>query len=64
LHEFRSYADWQHIPVIIHTALTPAKTAPAAGVLQRDVGVQIILYKPQTPLKLLVRSVATALEQQ
>lgn len=55
LHEFRSYGEWQHIPVVIHTMIPAASLADSAGVLRRDLGVRVILYKPQTTLHDLVR---------
>ncbi|HSX33956.1 MAG TPA: response regulator [Candidatus Saccharimonadales bacterium] len=62
LHELRSYPDWQHIPVVVHTALPAARLAPVAEVLQRDLGVETILYKPQTSLQSLLQAAADALQ--
>src|SRR5262245_28230032 len=39
LHEFRSYAEWQAIPVVVHTDLPPSRTAFASAALQEDLGV-------------------------
>jgi len=64
LHEFRSYIDWQHIPVLVHTALTPARILPAMDALQRDLGVVTILYKPQTSLQILLHALAETLGAQ
>jgi len=50
LHEFRSYPDWQQIPVIINTALPPARMQALAAALQSDFGIETILYKPATTL--------------
>lgn len=55
LHEFRSYSEWLHIPVVINTALTPFHMLPAKEPLKRDLGVTEVLYKPQTTLQDLVR---------
>jgi DNA-binding response OmpR family regulator len=55
LHEFRSYAEWIKIPVILNTALTSAQIEPVIGALQRDLGIREILYKPRTTLHDLVR---------
>jgi CheY-like chemotaxis protein len=55
LHEFRSYAEWQNIPVILNTYLTPAALAKAHAALERDLGVRVCLYKPQTTLEQLLR---------
>lgn len=50
LHEFRSYAEWADIPVMIHSS--------ARGVLQkaidvhgRELGVAAVCYKPETSLR-------------
>jgi DNA-binding response OmpR family regulator len=55
LHEFRSYAEWLTIPVVVSTALTTAQIAPAVEALRRDLGVCEVLYKPRTSLQDLVR---------
>jgi CheY-like chemotaxis protein len=57
LHEFRSYAEWIGIPVILNTSLVAKQIAPVAGALRRDLGVREILYKPRTSLQDLVRAV-------
>lgn len=55
LHEFRSYAEWIHVPVVVNTALSPARMMLAKHPLKRDLGVLDILYKPRTSLQDLVR---------
>lgn len=55
LHEFRSYAEWQEIPVLVHTVLSPSHVARARLPLERDLGVRAILYKPRTTLQEIVR---------
>lgn len=57
LHEFRSYIEWRSIPVIVHTSLTPVTIGEGRGVLAQDLGVRDILYKPQTSLQDLLRSI-------
>lgn len=57
LHEFRSYAEWQHTPVIINTVLSPSHMARAAEPLRRDLGICQILYKPRTSLQDIIRVV-------
>lgn len=57
LHEFRSYPEWQQVPVIVHSVLPPVQTAPVAESLRRDLGVRTILYKPRTSLQQLLRAV-------
>lgn len=58
LYEFRSYPDWQTIPVVIHTQVPPSEFAGARNVLMGELGVTTYLYKPQTNLQQLVRSVS------
>lgn len=55
LHEFRSYGEWQHIPVVINTVLSTPELGQAAEALKRDLGVRAILYKPRATLHDLVR---------
>lgn len=55
LHEFRSYAEWLQVPVVVNTSLPPARAMLAKGPLKRDLGVRDILYKPRTTLQDLVR---------
>jgi CheY-like chemotaxis protein len=57
LHEFRSYPEWQHIPVILHTQVTPAAITRYQAVLAKDLGVVASLYKPQTTLAKLISTV-------
>jgi DNA-binding response OmpR family regulator len=63
LHEFRSYAEWQQVPVIVHSALPPAQVAAVAESLQRDLGVRAMLYKPRTSLQQLLRAVREQLAE-
>lgn len=60
LYEFRSYADWQHTPVIIHSMVPPSEFAGAQDILIHELGVHSYLYKPQTSLKKLARAVVEA----
>lgn len=55
LYEFRSYADWQDVPVIVQSWLTPPAGLDVAG--QRALRIAGYLYKPQTSLQKLVASV-------
>ncbi len=57
LHEFRSYAEWLGVPVVVNTSLSPARMMLAKGTLKRDLGVVAILYKPRTTLQDMVRLV-------
>ncbi|HEY5806173.1 MAG TPA: response regulator [Candidatus Saccharimonadales bacterium] len=55
LHEFRSYAEWLDVPVVVNTALPPARMLLAKQSLVRDFGVREILYKPRTTLQDIIR---------
>lgn len=56
LHEFRSYADWAGIPVVLHTIIPSQQLRPFNQSL-KEMGVTHILYKPQTSLRQLVDAV-------
>ena len=57
LYEFRSYADWQPIPIIILTHVPASEFSGSRDLLRKDLGVRMYLYKPQTSLKKLISSV-------
>lgn len=57
LHEFRSYPEWQDIPVVVHSMLPPTQTLQVEESLRRDLGVRALLYKPRTSLAQLLRVV-------
>ena len=50
LYEFRSYPEWQDVPVIIQTHVPQAEFADNWQLLQQELGVQGYLYKPRTSL--------------
>jgi DNA-binding response OmpR family regulator len=50
LYEFRSYADWQTIPVLIHTHVPPAEFNDNRQ-LMHQLNISAYLYKPQTSLR-------------
>lgn len=57
LYEFRSYKDWQNIPVVI-TSHVPARDLSGSWeVLRDELGVATHIYKPQMKLKELVAAV-------
>ena len=60
LHEFRSYAEWMSIPIIIYSQIAPDKSR-AGKRLMRSLGVTEHLYKPTTKLKKLLRITEEAL---
>lgn len=49
LHEFRSYVDWKNIPIIVHSYLPTVLSNTQRS--WKDLGVSLVLYKPQTSLK-------------
>jgi len=62
LYEFRSYAEWLHIPVVVHTYV-PRHELASAATMRRELGVARVLYKPATSLVQLctaVRALAPA----
>lgn len=61
LYELRSYADWQHIPVIAHTLLGPSSMSMSSELL-RALGVVTYLYKPATSLSKLKRTITEVLQ--
>lgn len=56
LYELRSYPDWQHLPVILHTQVPPAEFNQSRELL-KQLNIQTYLYKPQTTLQELVDEV-------
>ncbi len=59
LYEFKSYSEWQDIPIIILTVL-PTAELESLAVLRRDLGVVAVLRKSQTSLLQLCEAVADA----
>ncbi len=57
LYEFRSYPEWQAIPVIIQTGVPSAEFSGNWQLLKQELGVGAYLYKPQTTLQQLLASV-------
>ncbi len=63
LHEFRSYPEWEHIAVVVHTMLPPSHLAGVKTTMATDLGVRTVLYKPATSLEDLARAVRAAVGQ-
>lgn len=61
LYEFRSYQDWQSIPVIIHTQVPPNEFNSNRRLLKDELNVHTYLYKPRISLRELVDQVAETL---
>lgn len=60
LYELRSYSDWQHIPVLIHSCIPPIEFEDSMELLKNMLHVHQYLYKPQTTLQALLRAVREA----
>ena len=61
LYEFRSYTEWQSIPVLIHSQVPPSEFQDAWSLLKDGLGIEGYLYKPATNFATLARSVRAAL---
>lgn len=57
LYELRSYLEWQHIPVLIHSSVPPTEFMGSRQLLSGALGVRSYHYKPHTSLRALLRSV-------
>lgn len=57
LYEFRSYPDWQAVPVIVHSQVPPGEFTNSWQLLKNELGVVTYLYKPHTSLAELVEAV-------
>jgi DNA-binding response OmpR family regulator len=60
LYEFRSYAEWRDIPVILHSQVPQRQLTRDWPKLQRSLGVVEYLYKPTSNLRDLVAAVRAA----
>jgi len=58
LYEFRSYPEWQNIPVLLHTVVPLAEFNTSWELLEHELGVRRYLYKPHTRLSELIEQVA------
>ncbi len=54
LYEFRSYPDWQTVPIVLNTSVA---TLPASKNLLEQLGIKAVHYKPHTSLAQLLRSI-------
>jgi DNA-binding response OmpR family regulator len=57
LYEFRSYSEWQDIPVIAHTTVPLSEFGDCWALLQAQLNVAEYLYKPHTSLARLLSAV-------
>ena len=60
LYEFRSYPEWQGIPVMLLTMVPPASLQLNSKVM-KQLGIADCLYKPETNLKKLLKAIDTIL---
>ena len=56
IYEFRSYAEWIEVPIILLTMVAPRALQITDDML-KQLGIVDILYKPATTLRQLVRAV-------
>lgn len=56
LQEFRSYADWLDIPIILHTMVYKRELQAFDNAL-KEMGVAEVLYKPHTTLRQLILAI-------
>lgn len=63
LYELRSYSEWQHVPVLIHSCIPPIEFEDSMGLLKELLKVKTYLYKPQTSLATLLREVRDAIKE-
>ena len=61
LYELRSYPEWQHIPVVVNSIVPPNEFAQNE-VLYKEIGINNYLYKPQTSLTELLRTIDNVLK--
>jgi DNA-binding response OmpR family regulator len=61
LYELRSYSEWQHIPVLIHSCIPPLEFEDSMQLLRNMLNVKEFLYKPHTSLQTLLREVRDAI---
>lgn len=55
LYEFRSYSEWQSVPVIIYSQVPPVEFANSWQIIKEELAVGAYLYKPQSSLRQLLK---------
>lgn len=60
LYEFRSYQEWQSLPVIAHTVVPFAEFDGCWPLLREQLGLREYLYKPHVSLRRLLAAVREA----
>lgn len=56
MYEFRSYTEWLHIPILVHSYIPPSEYEQAIT-LYKELGVRGLLHKPATSLRQLIAAV-------
>lgn len=62
LYEFRSYADWRDVPVVVVSHVSADALSGSRELLTGQLGVKAYHYKPRLSLRSLVASVERVLE--
>jgi DNA-binding response OmpR family regulator len=57
LYEFRSYNEWQHIPVVVVSNVPAGEFSSSWKLMKEQLGVHAYHYKPLTSLAKLIRTV-------
>jgi DNA-binding response OmpR family regulator len=57
LYEFRSYPEWQSVPVIVHSQVPSGEFSGAWSLMSQELGIAGYFYKPVTTFKQLIRAV-------
>lgn len=58
LYEFRSYPEWQGIPVVVQTMVPVSEFGSSEAILRDELGVSVYLYKPRVSLRDLISRIA------
>jgi DNA-binding response OmpR family regulator len=61
LYEFRSYPEWQGIPVVIHSNVPAGELSGSWKLLKEQLGVASYHYKPLTSLQTLLRTISSVI---
>ena len=62
LYEFRSYPEWHNIPLIIQSNVPPSEFASNWQLFRDQLRISQYLYKPQTTLQQLLRTIDEVLQ--
>ncbi len=61
LYEFRSYKDWQDVPVMIYSSVPASEFGSKSKGLTSELSIGAYLYKPNTSLEQLIKNVDSLL---